>query len=82
MALFSFRKKAGFPTTPRTALPGRSEPIDCARPSLRDAAPDQAALSRGPRAGRLRPRLLLGRGAEVLADRAACGRRQPATRAA
>ena len=81
MALFSFRKKAGIPHRRGGApRPGRAD--RGARPALRDAPLDQAAVPRGPRAGGLRPGLLLGRGAEVLADRRASIRRRSATRAA
>ena len=58
---------------PGEALPGRAEKMPVPRQALRERRAAGAAVPRGHRAGDVRPRLLLGRGEEVLA---AAGRLQ------
>ena len=71
MALFSFRKKGGLPMADE-ALPGRAEPIKVPDRHFVTRRPIEPPFPEGLEQAGLRARLLLGRGAEVLADRRAC----------
>ena len=65
--------------SPEDALPGRATPmpVPAATPSSTPRSPRPTPS--GPRDRRLRPRLLLGRRAQVLADRRACSPPRSAT---
>ena len=77
-----FGNKSRMPT-PEEALPGRSQrmPVPAKRHFVNGRA-DRAAVPGGTGAGGVRHGLLLGRRAQVLADRRACTRPRSATPAA